>query len=188
MKEFIVNNFNISEKDAGLFSDSFDEIVLNKGDKFIEYGRITNKIGFVKKGLLKCIIIGSRKNVVDDFAFEGQFVTNYYSFLKREKSNKDIVCLSSCVLKVITRKKIEELSEKHSFIQHLARLMSEQLFISTAKKLEDLRLLSAEERYLDLVRINEKIVTKIPQYEIASYLNVTPETISRIRNRLTIRS
>ena len=188
MKNFLINNFEISESDAELFSASFKKIDLIKGEEFVAYGKISNRIGFVEKGLLKCTLIGNDKSVIDDFVFKNQFVANYYSFLRQEKSNKEIVCLKNSVLKIITRKKLEELASKHSFVEKIARQVSEQLFISTAKKLEDIRLLNAEERYLKLVKINRRITTEIPQYEIASYLNVSPETVSRIRNKIAFHS
>ncbi|MEO1451316.1 MAG: Crp/Fnr family transcriptional regulator, partial [Bacteroidota bacterium] len=67
----------------------------------------------------------------------------------------------------------------------MARQIAERLFISTHEKLEDLRLLSAEERYRKLLRTNGDLLHRIPQYEIASYLNVRPETVSRIRKSLS---
>ncbi|WP_299060518.1 Crp/Fnr family transcriptional regulator [uncultured Polaribacter sp.] len=185
MKKFLTNTFNISESNAKLFSDSFERISLNKGEKFVTYGKVNNKVGFVEKGLLKCTLIGSKRSVVDGFIFENQFVANYYSFLRQEKSNKEIVCLKDSVLKIITRNKLEELSE-YPFIESIARQVSEQLFISTSKKLEDIRLLNAEERYLQLVKINKNITNEIPQYEIASFLNVSPETVSRIRKKIAL--
>ena len=188
MKNFLINNFQISESDAILFAASFKKINLIKGQKFVAYGMISNRVGFVEKGLLKCTLIGNDKSVIDDFVFENQFVANYYSFLRQEESSKEIVCLKNSVLKIITRKKLEDLATKHSFVEKIARQVSEKLFISTAKKLEDIRLLNAEERYLKLVKVNRRIATEIPQYEIASYLNVSPETVSRIRNKVAFRS
>ncbi|MCR9248829.1 MAG: Crp/Fnr family transcriptional regulator [bacterium] len=188
MHEFLIKNFNISSAEADLFSSSFDRISIKKGEKFIDYGQVCNKVGFIEKGLLKCTLMGNGKSIVDDFAFENQFVANYYSFLNREKSNKELVCLKDSVLRVITRKKLEELAIDHAFIESIARQISERLFLSTAKKLEDLKLLSAEERYLKLVKLNKRVINEIPQYEIASYLNVSPETVSRIRNVIASRS
>lgn len=183
MIDFLVNNFNITKADAALFSESFEKSTLIKGETFIPYGRVNHRIGFVEKGLLKCTLIGREKSVIDDFVFENQFVANYYSFLRQEESNKEITCLKDSVLRIITRKKLESLGTTHLFIEKIARQVAEQLFISTAKKLEDLRLLSAEERYLKLLHINRRITEEIPQYEIASYLNISPETVSRLRNK-----
>ena len=64
---------------------------------------------------------------MDDFVFENQFIANYYSFLREEESNKEIVCLKKSKLNIITRKKLEELASKHSFVEKIARQMSEQL-------------------------------------------------------------
>jgi CRP-like cAMP-binding protein len=188
MKNFLVEKFKISESEAELFSTSFEKMDLIKGEKFIDFGKVSNKIGFVETGLLKCTLIGSEKSFVDDFVFQNQFAANYYSFLKQEASNKEIICLKNSVLSVISRNKLEKLAEKYPFVEKIARQVSEQLFISTAQKLEDMRLLSAEERYSKLLKINRRITQEIPQYEIASYLNISPETVSRIRNKITIRS
>ncbi len=188
MKNWLIQTFNISESDAEVFSASFEKVTLVKGEKFIPYGKVNNKIGFVEKGLLKCTLIGANKTLVDDFVFENQFVANYYSFLKEEVSNKDITCLKDSVLRVITRKQLNELANKHPFVEKMARQIAEELFTSTAEKLEDVKLLSAEERYIKLLKIYKRNIDEIPQYEIASYLNISPETVSRIRRKISLRS
>ncbi len=188
MKGFLIRNYGILGAEADVFLSSFEDKHYNKGDKFISYGQKCDKVGFVKKGLLKCTIRGTEKSVIDDFVFEHQFVANYYSFLKQEKSNKEISCLKDSVISVISRKRLLELADNHPFVERMSRKVSEQLFITTAKKLEDIKLLNAEERYLQLLKMNNRIVNEIPQYEVASYLNVTPETVSRIRNKLALRS
>ena len=65
-----------------------------------------------------------------------------------------------------------------------ATKVSEQLYIIKQQKLDDLRLLNAEERYLKLLHSNKKMLNSIPQYLIASYLNVSAETVSRIRKKI----
>lgn len=87
-----------------------------------------------------------------------------------------------------SRTQLEELGKKHPFLEKMARLIAESLFIATHQKLESLKLLTAEERYLQLVKTNNKALQEIPQYEIASYLNVSPETVSRIRSSIKNRS
>lgn len=188
MESFLINTFKISEKEATLFSACFEKKVLNPGEKFVRFGKKNNEIGFVEEGLLKCILIKDEKSVIDDFAFPGNFVANYYSFLKNEPSNKDIICLKKSILRITTRKKLAEFDKKNPFTIDLARKVAEKLFLSTHEKWADLRLLNAEERYLKLIRTNEKITSEIPQYEIASYLNVSPETVSRIRRKIVKRS
>ena len=185
MKKFLIDNFQISPKEAELFQSCFQVKQFSKGEKFIKYGKVSQKIGFVESGLLKCVLIGDKKDIIDDCVFENQFVTNYHSFLTKNKSTKEIVCMHDCVIRITTRNKMEELGKEHSFVEQIARKVTEKLFIATHQKLEDLKLLSAEERYLKLLKTKSKILNEIPQYDIASYLNVSPETVSRIRNNLT---
>jgi len=184
MHQFLIDNFQISTKEAEIFATAFAIQEYSKGVTFIRDGEVCHKIGFVKKGLLKCISIGNNKTVIDDFAFENQFVTNYISFLTGDKSSKRISCINDSTLLVIDRKTLVELGAKHPFIEQIARKVTEKLYFSMQQKLDDLRLLSARERYLKLVRTNKKVLLEVPQYEIASYLNVSAETVSRIRKQL----
>ena len=184
MIEFLTKTFQITKQNAELFAACFEKASLKKGEVFVEFGKECDRIGFVEKGLLKCTLIGTDRSVVDDFVFENQFVGNYYSFLKREPSNKEIICLKDSELHIITRQSLEKLATANPFVEQIGRQVAEQLFLSTSQKLEELKLLSAEERYLKLTARNKRIIDEIPQYEIASYLNVSPETVSRIRNKV----
>lgn len=185
MQSILVNRFKLSPQEAEIYADEFKTIHYQRGDKFIAFGEVSHKVGFVRRGMLKCSMQGQAKEVVDDFIFEHQFAANYHSFLTQTPSTKDLICLEDSTIAVIGRHQLEALGEEHPFIARLARQMAETLFVSTHQKLEDLRLLSAEERYLKLLRTNGQLLDRIPQYEIASYLNVRPETVSRIRRNLT---
>lgn len=188
MKEFLINIFQVTLEEASIFSSCFELKEYSKNEKFLERGKVCNKVGYIQKGGLKCVLVGDGREVIDDFVFENQFVSNYYSFLTNKESTKDIICIEDSLIRVINREKLQELSQKYLFIEQIARKVTEGLFISTHQKLEALRLLCAEERYLNLLTSNPKIMDKVPQYDVASYLNVSPETVSRIRRNLTIRS
>ena len=188
MIESLVTTFNISDEEAKLFSSCFELVTYVKGDKFLTSGKIASKLGFVKSGVLKCSLIGENKEVVDDFIFENDFVSNYSSFLTEQASTKEIVCLTDSELLITSKKKIDTLGSQYLFISEMARTTAEQLFLATHKKLENLRLLSAKERYLLLLKKQGHLLQQIPQYEIASYLNITTETVSRIKKDLLKRS
>lgn len=188
MINYLIKTFEITEEEASLFSSCFQLKKYRKHEKFISFGQISNKVGFVKSGIFKCELIGTNKRVVDDFVFENQFVSNHYSFLTKQKSQKEITCMDDSTIKVISRDQLNLLAQQHSFIESMARQVNEMLFLRTHQKLTALKLQSAEERYLSLISSNKTVIEKIPQYDIASYLNVSPETISRIRKKLSTRS
>ena len=188
MIKFLTDRFKLSPNEAGLMASCFQTKAYQKGDKLLNLGEISNRIGFIEKGLVKCTLVGKSKAVVDDFVFENQFVANYHSFLTRTPSKKELVCLQDSVISTAHRTSLEALGEKFGFMEGIARMIAEELFISTHQKLENIRLLSAEDRYLNLFESHQNLLQEIPLYELASYLNVSPETVSRIRNSIKNRS
>ena len=188
MIKFLTESFDLSTEEAQVLSSCFQTKAFTKGQRFLSLGDVSHHIGFVERGLVKCTLIGRSKEVIDDFVFENQFVANYHSFLTQTPSTKELVCIKDSTIRMASRTQLEELGKKHPFLEKMARLIAESLFIATHQKLESLKLLTAEERYLQLVKTNNKALQEIPQYEIASYLNVSPETVSRIRSSIKNRS
>ena len=188
MIRFLTESFNISSEEAEILSTCFQVRKFKKGDAFLRLGEISNRVGFIEEGMLKCAMVSNGKEVIDDFVFEHQFVANYHSFLTQTPSGKALVCMKDSTIRVAYRHQLEELGERHLFMERIARLIAEGLFINTHQKLEDIRLLSAEERYLKMLKSSKEMIRELPQYEIASYLNVSPETVSRIRNSIKSRS
>ncbi len=184
MNQFLINTFQITEDEAQILSSSFHVKNYLKGEVYIKSGEVCNHIGFVKKGTLKSILVGKQKELIDHFIFENQFVSDYRSYLSKKESIKTITCLENCTILDISRERLDKLARQYDFVKNIEKKVAEKLYTLTEEKLNDLRLLSAKERYLKLLRSNKKVMCKIPQYEIASYLNISPETVSRIRKIL----
>jgi CRP-like cAMP-binding protein len=84
---------------------------------------------------------------------------------------------------VITRQNLEILGNEHPFVESMSRQINERLFLRMHDKVKSLLLDTASERYRKLMAERQDLANRIPQYLIASYLNVTAETISRIRKK-----
>jgi CRP-like cAMP-binding protein len=181
LTKHLADYWNITEGEAKIFLAAFDEVTLRKGDTFASPGVVCNRIGLVKSGLMKCALIKDGEEVIFEFAYENSFIADYYSFVTGTASNKSIVCLERTTVLVITRAKLADLGRQYGFIERISRITNEQLFIKMHEKATSLLLDSATVRYQKLVAARQDIAQRIPQYLLASYLNVTPETISRIR-------
>lgn len=180
----LVANWNVTETEADTFLSAFEPVKLKKGDVFSSQGIVCNQIGLIVNGLMKCVLVDDASETIFEFAYENSFIADYYSFVTRAPSTKVISCLEPTTVLVITRRKLTELSHKHAFIERISRLTNEQLFIRMHEKATSLLLDSATVRYQKLVAARQDLAQRIPQYLLASYLNVKPETISRIRKRL----
>lgn len=184
IRENIITLFSITEKQADLFLSYFTLISLKRNEIFLREGDICQKVGLIEQGLMKCAYNQDGREVIEEFVFENSFITNYYSFLKEIPSEKEIRCLENCRIYVIHRNVLEHIGKEHKFIHDMARIMNEKLFLQTQDRLKSHLLDSATKRYLRLIHNRKDLVERIPQYLLASYLNINPETVSRIRKKI----
>lgn len=181
VQETLKRIFDLNEREAVLFLSAFTKTGLHKNDVFIEAGKVCNKIGLIGKGLMICVYNKDGREVVDEFAFENYFITNYYSFITHTPSEKEIRCIEDSTVYVISREQLAQLAASNPFVERMNSTMNERLFLRAHNRIKSLLLDSATERYQQLVTERPDLAQRIPQYLLAAYLNVSPETISRIR-------
>lgn len=184
LQEHLCTTFKLAPSEADSFLAGFTKTVLKKNEVFTRDGEVCHTIGLVEKGLLKCVYNREGEEVVFEFAFENQFIADYYSFVTRTPSAKEIRCIEDTVLYVINREQLETMAKTHAFMGRMSRKMNERLFLKMHERLSSFLLDTPTQRYQQLIAERADLVNRIPQYLVASYLNVQPETISRIRRKL----
>lgn len=158
---------------------------LKKGDCFAMEGKVATEIGFVLEGNMRHFYTRDGEEKTTYFYFENHFVASYISCIKKEPSRLTIEALSECLLLVFPYAALQELYESSHHWERFGRLMAEYLAAGLEERMVGLLMLSPEERYEALLQSNkQKIIERVPQHYIASYLGVTPVSLSRIRNRL----
>jgi CRP-like cAMP-binding protein len=118
------------------------------------------------------------------FYSEHQFITVYESFIKGLPSKFYIECLESTTLAVFSYENEMKLLEQIPKLELLARLVMEEELSIYQEIIASLITLSPQERYNKLIKKDPKLVQRIPQYYLATYLGITPESLSRIRKRI----
>jgi CRP-like cAMP-binding protein len=116
-----------------------------------------------------------------DFAFEGDWVTINQSRLNNTPSLINIKAIEETELLVIAQKNLSELYLRVPKLERLGRILMEQSFLKIAQQSVDLQVLTAKERYENLLRNYPEIFQKVPLYHIANYLGIAPKSLSRIR-------
>lgn len=187
MKEIAVHIariFDLSAEEAHLFLSQFSRMELKKNKVFAAPGKVCNVVGLIEKGLFKIVYEKEGEEVVFEFAHEYNFVSDYYSFVTQQPSEKEISCLEDTVVYVVTRDQLQQLAKTHPFIVRMCAGINEKLFLRMHDRLSSIILDSAATRYQKLLVERPDLAQRIPQYLLASYLNVTPETVSRIRRKM----
>ncbi len=161
---------------------NFEPSPLKKNSFFLESGQICRQAAYVEAGILMYVKINDRgEALVCDFACEGQWVTQYESFIRQAPSPLSIKAIEPVDLQVISLKALNKLQAEIPAFEKYTRSIIEAEFFSSISRSSELQTLRAEERYLQMLEKNPELLQRVPQYHLANYLGIAPQSLSRIR-------
>lgn len=151
----------------------------------ISKGQVENYLSFIDKGIVRYYVLTLDKQITIDFAFKKSFYCAYDSFYNRSKTAIFIEALTDTQLYSISYKDLQNLYTSCENTKKLGRLATEYLLLKKVKREIALLTKSPQERYEELLTQHPKYILQIPLKYLASYLGVVPETLSRIRKKIT---
>ena len=161
---------------------------LRKKQFLLQQDDVAKYTAFVEKGVLRSYTVDEKgyEHIVQ-FAFEGWWITDMYSFLTVEPSSFYIDVLEDAELLLLTKQTNEDMLNKIPKMERYFRMLTQNALIAMQRRLVSSLSMSAEEKYTKLLGTYPDIAQKVPQHMIASYLGITPETLSRIRKQIATR-
>lgn len=161
---------------------------LRKRQYLLQEGDVNKHTAFVSKGLLRSYTIDDKGTEhILQFAFEGWWMGDLYSFLTEEPSMFNMEALEDCELLLITKPSWEMLLDKVPAFEKYFRILIQNNLIATQKRLMGTLSETAEQKYTNLINNFPGCLNRVPQHMIASYLGITRETLSRIRGNIAAR-
>lgn len=161
---------------------------LRKRQYLLQEGDVCKHTTFVEKGILRSYRVDDKGNDhILQFAFEGWWIGDLYSFLTQEPSLYHIDAIEDCELLLITQPSWNVLLEKVPALERYFRILIQNNLIATQRRLMGAHSQTAEEKYLKLMETFPGCIQRVPQHMIASYLGITRETLSRTRNQIASR-
>jgi CRP-like cAMP-binding protein len=157
-----------------------------KGEKILAEGEVCTNIYWIVKGLVRQFYFKNGKELTEYMAAENTICMCIESLFREEPTHLQIMAVEPTVLYLIPKADLEAVAMKSVNIQILYRKILEESLILSQKHADMLRFESAQDRYQKLVRRNPELVLRVPLVYIASYLQMTPETLSRVRNTVQI--
>jgi CRP-like cAMP-binding protein len=149
-------------------------------------GDICRDIAFINKGMMRISFTLDRIEKTHEFFTENSFITEYYSFISQQPINFNFEFLEDSELLLLPRKKVYECYDMFPFWERFGRMMAEQNFIELHNEHVARHSFSPEELYLKMLTERPRIIETVPQHMIASYLNITPEHLSRVRKKISV--
>ena len=177
---------SLTEEEQQFIRNYLNVKKLRKKQYLLQEGDICKWVAFVEKGALRLYTVaenGTERAV--QFAFEGQFLTDLYSFLTKEPSVYNIDAIEDSELVLITRSASDELRTLSPKYQEFIFQETSEAYVQLERRMTSVISLSVEERYQELTSVYPNIIQRLPQHMIASYMGLTPETLSRVRKRIS---
>lgn len=181
--DFLSTYIELSEEEIDIISKQNDIQSLKKGTILISEGEIAKECYFILEGCVSSYYLIDGDVKITDFFIEKQPITPV-SYVTKQPSEYYLECIEDCVISMSTAESNKELMESVPRLAELGGTVMQDLMVNQRMKHDDFIKLSPEDRYQSLQKTSSDLLNRVPQYLIASYLGIKPESLSRIRKRL----
>lgn len=175
---------NLSEADRAEIKQSIVIEKFPKGTNLLKENEVSKNCYFLLEGCVRQFKLNEGKEETTGFYTEGDSIVSFLSYLERTPSTHHLVCTEDCLIAISDPEYEKNIHEKYPAIKdfvynditrQMGKIQEESSVFKTS---------TPEERYLNLLNKKPSLLNRIPQHQIASYIGVTPESLSRIRKRI----
>ena len=173
---------NEEEKKAIIDLDIFKQY--KKGDVILKEGEVTDYGYFVIKGCIRCYYIVDGEEKTTAFYTEAETLEPS-SKVNKKPSDYFVSCVEDTIVIAASSAMEEMIFQKFPKFETLCRVLSEELLAKNKTEFDAFKISSPEQRYLHLLQTRPDLLQRVPQYQIASFLGITAQSLSRLRSRIT---
>jgi len=173
----------VSEKTWSVLKTVIQQQTFRKGELLVEPDRICHSLFFISRGYCRAFYLSDGNEINTHFYFEGEIATHINSYIYQQQSTFSIQACEPLTVYRFDREKVAEISQQVPEITALGKRSVELVAARQEKQIELYRLLSIRQRYAYLEREQPQMIQRVSLTQLASYLGVARETLSRIRNQ-----
>lgn len=177
-----------NETESMAFKNILKMKKVKKNEHLLVEGAVCNFGIFIAEGCIRYYYLVDGVESTGNFFFENDWYSDFESFLYGKPSLLNIEALEDCIVYLAYKHDFEKLVSEHPVFNSFLRIMMERTIKGLTGRNIAMSLLSHEERYLRFVKYCPKVVERVSLKHIASYLGIQPESLSRIRTRITLNS
>ncbi len=184
LHEHINRQIKLSNADFDTLIGYFKTVHFKKGDQIILPQQSITHQYFVLKGCLRTFLLDANgKEHTIQFAVENWWVSDYIAYYKNTDAVLTVECIEDCALLKIDQADIHVLFDKVPLVERFFRLQLENAFVAFQTRILSNLRETAEKRYLLFIKAYPDIEQRVKNYQIASFLGITPESLSRLRKQ-----
>ena len=188
MHEKFVNYFSkistLSSEESKAILTGMQTKAFKKGAYLLKEGQISANTYFVLEGCIREYILSDGEEKTTNFFSEEQWAISLNSLSPKKITNHNWVCMEDTTVVVGNEQQAQELFERFPRFETISRIIMDNAYAEQKEALTSYYTDTPEQRYLKLLKSRPELVQRIPQYYLASYIGVKPESLSRIRKRI----
>lgn len=182
LKAYLSQYIVLSAADELLLSQLFEVRTFSRKARLTDLGEIEEYFNFVVKGILRKYFYKGREELITHIATEGNMLASGTSFFTRQPSKFIVEAVEPTTVISITLENLEKLFSSSPQWERAGRLIVEDFFLEKEYWLLDNLRLTPRERFFDFIKEKSFMLQRVPQKYLASYLNIKPETFSRLKH------
>lgn len=181
----IQDHITPTKLDLERFNEALNKVSISKGQFLLKPGTTVKHEYFVIKGCLKAYYLDDKgSSHIIQFAIENWWVGDFDAFYNKIPSKLYIEAIEDSELLAINYDSLQNIYDKAPIFERYFRILTTQAFISQRKRILSTLEKNTQERYLEFCTSYPKIEDRVPNYDIANYLGVSPENLSRVRQQM----
>ena len=186
LKEQILSYSDFSNDELDLIVSKFVHKSYWQKEFILKEGKIASEITFIVSGLVRSFYMRDGNEITTYLASDHGFISAYSSFITQKASIENLQCIEDSETLSISREQMEKLYVELPKWQIIGRILAEHNYICMADRLMRLQSIPAKEKYMEFLSTSsKKIVERTPLIHVASFLGITPESLSRIRRTIS---
>ena len=183
--EMMSNFIDLTDDEKQGILDAFPIKIYTKGANLLKEGQVAKDAFLVIKGCMRKYSIEDGEEKTTEFYTEFQPAVNFDSMSNGSPSKYYFTCTEDSTIAILNSEKESALYERFPRFGEVCRVEMEKMLGASQEDLSSFKNSTPKERYLKVLKNRPDLVQRVPQYQLASYLGVKPETLSRIRKRIS---
>lgn len=183
MKDILSNYIKISDEEYELFLTKGKLAYYKKGEHLLVTGTFVKKIFFINQGFVRGYRLIDGTDVTHHFFQENWFATDYEAFITGNTSKLFLQALNDTTVYIFDKKTLSSFCNQHVKFEKIRTIIAEKAYLLMVERLKNLQTKDLKERYSNLIQNHPDLFNLVSQRYIASYLGVTPQSLSRIKNK-----
>jgi CRP-like cAMP-binding protein len=182
----ITGTLKLTEEEFELMLSHFRLELIPRGSFYLKAGNISKHKAYINKGCTRTFTVDEKEREhIMFFSFEDWWIADFESYYTQQPAKQFIQAMEDCELLCISKCDLDKLEEQIPKLRLFFQEKKQKMIFATMNNLREVKSLTPEERYLNLVKKHPHIFQRIPLQYIASYLDIEPPSLSRLRRRIS---